>query len=489
MVSHLLYEPCIAASFAPENRRTEMIRSESTSLLPGLDSSATQSGSGLHKKEEEAPLEGFLQVWTKVSEENDALASIDDALGEAVLPEGIPFLIQDGKGQTEVEDVSSVENTPGVIVAAAALDMSAQTHPSNLAPESGEITQQTPVIPELLDGSKEVAHLTALKMGRSTSMAPSGDVTDTKRDYLSTEDQSVAPDPDRIGKFGLNPEVSVGPEGEGSAPAQGVEMSTFLESLDHETAAPRVIPLSTEQAVELKTEGLKKSGLDQTSLFDLGGKGDGVIKSLSSMGSGAADLDGGSGRSFQGKEDGKISPVVLGQPLSEAFSGLIQVDSEGGLDRSVQVQLPAAETRLPDGIPSEKMLLRQVTEKIQLWRPHTSDVIRFQLEPETLGMLQVDISLNENGVVAKIITEHHFVKTLLEQNQNMLRETLSEKGLSVDQFSVNVGTPNDQNADRQNNRQPSLEVPRNFPEQDERFSHFDASKLRQSGDYRINLYI
>lgn len=94
-----------------------------------------------------------------------------------------------------------------------------------------------------------------------------------------------------------------------------------------------------------------------------------------------------------------------------------------------------------DGIPDAKQLLHQISEKWSLTRSNNGHSFRIQLEPETLGTLQVDISVHQERVVAEIVTKHPFVKELLEGNQEMLRGTLAEQGMKVDRFSVNVGDP------------------------------------------------
>jgi flagellar hook-length control protein FliK len=164
------------------------------------------------------------------------------------------------------------------------------------------------------------------------------------------------------------------------------------------------------------------------------------------------------------------------------------LDSEPRFDLNVQGRDDSVASRLSVGFPTEKMLLSQISEKLQHWRPHAGGVIRVQLEPETLGMLQVDISIGEKGIVADIIAEHHFVKALMEQNKDLLYETLSAQGIRVDRFSVNVGTPDHESTDRQGYRQ-DLDVPHSISEPLEEGASFETNKISLAEDSRINLYI
>lgn len=95
----------------------------------------------------------------------------------------------------------------------------------------------------------------------------------------------------------------------------------------------------------------------------------------------------------------------------------------------------------PAGMPEEKHLLRQISQKWTLSQLKNEHSFRLQLEPEMLGELQIDISVHQKGIVAEIVTKHPFVKELLERNQELLRGTLAEQGMKVDRFSVSIGDP------------------------------------------------
>ncbi|MCG3110486.1 MAG: flagellar hook-length control protein FliK [Candidatus Manganitrophus sp. SB1] len=93
------------------------------------------------------------------------------------------------------------------------------------------------------------------------------------------------------------------------------------------------------------------------------------------------------------------------------------------------------------GMPEERHLLHQISEKWSLSHFKNEPSFRLQLEPERLGELQIDISMHQEGIVAEIVTKHPFVKELLEGNQELLRGTLAEQGMKIDRFSVSIGDP------------------------------------------------
>ncbi len=99
----------------------------------------------------------------------------------------------------------------------------------------------------------------------------------------------------------------------------------------------------------------------------------------------------------------------------------------------------------------ERQILVQISEKLIQVHSKKLDSITLQLEPETLGALQIKISIRPDGVWADILTPHASVREMLERNQGLLRETLAEQGLQIGRFSVNVGDPESQFKSHQNN--------------------------------------
>ena len=127
------------------------------------------------------------------------------------------------------------------------------------------------------------------------------------------------------------------------------------------------------------------------------------------------------------------------QSLSDS-SPIVQVAS--GINKN---ETPNARTVSPEWRPDaqivEHELIQQVVQKLSLNRMATrgTEGIRLELEPKELGALTIDITVHKNVVSADILTQSASVKEVLDKNQTILRDALSNAGFVIDQFSVNVG--------------------------------------------------
>ncbi|MFQ5543474.1 MAG: flagellar hook-length control protein FliK [Nitrospiria bacterium] len=90
-------------------------------------------------------------------------------------------------------------------------------------------------------------------------------------------------------------------------------------------------------------------------------------------------------------------------------------------------------------LPNEDTILRQISDQIRLWKPSKETNIRLQLKPETLGSLQIEMQVEDNSVIARIVTEDVSVKGLIEGNKDLLRHGLEGQGFKIERFSVDVG--------------------------------------------------
>jgi len=137
-----------------------------------------------------------------------------------------------------------------------------------------------------------------------------------------------------------------------------------------------------------------------------------------------------------------FSNEIIKAPEEVGSSGLppeSRTDHIGSAD-SIQSKGETRPVSLP-GVFDERHLVDQIADKWVASRMKSDHSFRIQLEPERLGTLQIDISVDGERIVAEIVTKHPFVKELLEGNQEILRGALAEQGLKVDRFSVNVGDP------------------------------------------------
>lgn len=133
-------------------------------------------------------------------------------------------------------------------------------------------------------------------------------------------------------------------------------------------------------------------------------------------------------------------------------------------------------------------IVSQVTEQFKGLQAAGIEKVRFQLEPKTLGSLQIEISVQKGGVAAHIVTGDFYVKELLEGNLALLRQNLAEQGLQIDKFSVDVGEMEASFYDKRDNK-AFLKHHHPFPEVGRSdAAHLEPSQLAK-GLGLINLYV
>jgi flagellar hook-length control protein FliK len=89
----------------------------------------------------------------------------------------------------------------------------------------------------------------------------------------------------------------------------------------------------------------------------------------------------------------------------------------------------------------EHEIVKQVADKLSIQRLNvkSGDGVTIELEPKELGALKIEISIHKNLVSADILTQHASVRDILDKNQSLLRDAMTQMGFNVDKFSVNVG--------------------------------------------------
>jgi flagellar hook-length control protein FliK len=73
-----------------------------------------------------------------------------------------------------------------------------------------------------------------------------------------------------------------------------------------------------------------------------------------------------------------------------------------------------------------------------LWRTGES-AMRLQLNPESLGRIELQVTSNAAGTQVRIITDLPVTGSLIERHIHELRDSLTQSGLNVSELSVNVG--------------------------------------------------
>ncbi|WFD11679.1 flagellar hook-length control protein FliK [Tepidibacter hydrothermalis] len=90
-------------------------------------------------------------------------------------------------------------------------------------------------------------------------------------------------------------------------------------------------------------------------------------------------------------------------------------------------------------------IIEQITKKSKLITNKNNSSIQMQLEPEHLGKLTLKVVLERGILSAKFMAENEEVKTVIEDNMEELKNSLSEQGITIQSLSVSVNSEGDLN--------------------------------------------
>ena len=81
-------------------------------------------------------------------------------------------------------------------------------------------------------------------------------------------------------------------------------------------------------------------------------------------------------------------------------------------------------------------VLKQIKNKVNINKLTNKNQIEIQLKPDSLGKMKINLSMESNKLVGKILVENNVVQNYLENNLQELKNNLLSKGLQVDQFNI-----------------------------------------------------
>lgn len=86
-------------------------------------------------------------------------------------------------------------------------------------------------------------------------------------------------------------------------------------------------------------------------------------------------------------------------------------------------------------------LLNQIKNKVNVKNlSNKNQQIEIQLKPDSLGKMKINLSMESNKIVGKILVENDVVQNYLENNLQELKSDLLAKGLQIDQFNIESET-------------------------------------------------
>jgi flagellar hook-length control protein FliK len=137
-------------------------------------------------------------------------------------------------------------------------------------------------------------------------------------------------------------------------------------------------------------------------------------------------------------------------PAASAFSAQV------GSAPVTTVHSPAGSTTPYTPIDPQSVI-EQVVKGIVIRTSGGTSEVRMRLQPENLGDVSLKITVNGNTINANIVAQNADVRDTLLSNQQQLARTLSEAGLSLGNFSVDVSGGNTGFTDhRAQQQQPKL---------------------------------
>ncbi len=85
-------------------------------------------------------------------------------------------------------------------------------------------------------------------------------------------------------------------------------------------------------------------------------------------------------------------------------------------------------------------IIQQVTEHVKMQVQADTTSLEMQLHPESYGKLNLQVSVRDGVVTAKLAVENELVRQALENQIVQLREDMSERGLKVDAVEVAIAS-------------------------------------------------
>lgn len=92
-----------------------------------------------------------------------------------------------------------------------------------------------------------------------------------------------------------------------------------------------------------------------------------------------------------------------------------------------------------DAETGSQPVMKPIIEGMRLVQRESRTEMSIQLQPESLGKLNLKVSVENGLVTAKLVAESHSVGRLIESSLGQLKQSLQEQGLRFDRIEVSVG--------------------------------------------------
>jgi len=105
-----------------------------------------------------------------------------------------------------------------------------------------------------------------------------------------------------------------------------------------------------------------------------------------------------------------------------------------------------------NNIIKKNNILNQIKDKVNIKNLNNKNQIEIKLKPDSLGKMKINLSMEANKIVGKILVENNAVQNYLENNLQELKNNLLSKGLQVDNFNIESENKNHNQNQNQNNQ-------------------------------------
>jgi flagellar hook-length control protein FliK len=159
-------------------------------------------------------------------------------------------------------------------------------------------------------------------------------------------------------------------------------------------------------------------------------------------------------RLLQEAQSLKDGDVKVSSGMKEETVGKV-IKTEAGTNdpsllnpQSPPMEKSAETTSLPKEADSDRSGLKtetldQIVQKAAIHLRNGQHEARIDLKPEYLGHIRMQVISENHQVTVRILTEHGFVKDMIQNNAHQLKADLQHQGLNIDKLEVTVSHDSD----------------------------------------------
>ncbi len=147
--------------------------------------------------------------------------------------------------------------------------------------------------------------------------------------------------------------------------------------------------------------------------------------------------------------DVKVSSGMKEETVGKVIKNEAGTNDPGLLNpQSPPMEKPAETTSLPkeadpDRSDLKTQTLDQIVQKAAIHLRNGQHEAQIDLKPEYLGHIRMQVISENHQVTVRILTEHGFVKDMIQNNAHQLKADLQHQGLNIDKLEVTVSHDSD----------------------------------------------